>query len=77
MADTTSPYSKEQKAIDCERLAVLVTGDGIEKILGIPKLFDGTGKTQAETINSLINHWDIFQNIVAMGFDTTASNTGE
>jgi hypothetical protein len=77
MFDTTSCFTKELKAFECERMAVLVSGLGIEKFLGIPKLDEGTGKMQAENILSLINQWDVGKNLVAMSFDTTSSNTGE
>jgi hypothetical protein len=77
MSDTTNCFTKELKAFECERMAVLVSGVGIEKILGIPKLDEGTGKTQAENIFLLTNQWNISKNLVAMSFDTTSSNTGE
>jgi len=77
MQDTTNPFSKELKGFECERLAVLVSGDGIDKILGIPKLSDGTGKSQAENVLSLLIKWGLSQNVVAMSFDTTSSNTGK
>jgi hypothetical protein len=60
----------------CERLAVVVSGEGISKILGVPKLPDGTGKNQAEEVVALMNDWCVADQVVAMSFDTTASNTG-
>ena len=46
------------------RMAVVVTGEDIEKILGIVKIPSSTGKSQANC-----------PNIVDMSFDTVASNT--
>jgi hypothetical protein len=59
-----------------ERLAVCVSGVEITKILGVPKIPEGTGKQQAEEVASLLRKWNVEDKIVAMGFDTTASNTG-
>jgi hypothetical protein len=61
---------------DWERLAVCVSGNNITKILGVPKIAEGTGKQQAEQVGALLRDWNIENRIVAMGFDTTSSNTG-
>ena len=68
-----------------ERLAVLISGsphytEG--KVLGIPTLTDeegnptSTGESQFEACMKLVEEWDIRENICAMCFDTTSSNTG-
>lgn len=59
-----------------ERLAVIVCGDGIEQLLGVPKLRNGTGKSIAEAVMSCLREWNIIESICAMSFDTTAANTG-
>jgi hypothetical protein len=59
-----------------DRLAVLVSGGGIIKLLGVPKLQSSTGAAQAEAVFELLTSWDIIDKICFMGFDTTASNTG-
>jgi hypothetical protein len=43
----------------------------------VPKLAAGTGASQAESTYAHLEDWNMTQKIVAMNFDTTASNTGE
>ena len=68
-----------------DRLAVLVTGyphhlEG--KLLGIVSMKDESGKptstglAQFQNCQTLLEEWDLEENIVCMSFDTTASNTG-
>ena len=62
-----------------ERLAVLVSGapeytEG--KLLGVPCLMDSTGKSQADASYDLLDVWRLTDNIAALVFDTTASNSG-
>lgn len=62
-----------------ERLAILVSGapeynEG--KLLGVPSLRDSTGKSQADASYDLLDVWELTTNIVALVFDTTASNSG-
>lgn len=64
--------SKEQ----VERLAVLVSGDETMKLLGVPKLPNGTGQAMATAVFNLIQEWNLTDRINFMCFDTTASNTG-
>ena len=68
-----------------EKLAVLVSGAPhfIEgKVLGIPSLVDdennptSTGEAQFSACLDLIDEWNVKDNICAMCFDTTSSNTG-
>lgn len=58
-----------------ERLPVLITADGIEKLLGVAKLHSGTGKAQADAVVDLLRQWNIVEHVSGMSFDTTASNT--
>jgi hypothetical protein len=58
------------------RLGEIVLGHNVEKILGIPKISAGTGQMQTDEVFRLLSGWDLVQNITAMSFDTTASNTG-
>ena len=37
-----------------DRLPILVSGDGMEKLLGVPKLAAGTGEQEAEAIYSML-----------------------
>jgi len=59
-----------------DRLAVLVSGDGTMKLLGVPKLPNGTGQAEATAVFNLIQEWNLNDRIKFMSFDTTASNTG-
>ena len=59
-----------------ERLAVLVSGEGNMKLLGVPQLPDGTGEAQAAAVYKLIEEWNLTERVQAMCFDTTASNSG-
>jgi hypothetical protein len=72
MPDTT------KEDVECrERIAVSVSGVEIEKVLGIPKIENGTGKSQAENVAKLIAEWGLTENIIALSFDTTSSNIGK
>jgi hypothetical protein len=62
-----------------ERLAVLLSGapeypEG--KLLGVPALLNSKGQTQADATHDLLEAWDLLDNVVALVFDTTASNSG-
>ena len=62
-----------------ERLAVLVSGapeytEG--KLLGVPSLINSTGRSQADASYDLLGAWELQNNIVALVFDTTSSNSG-
>jgi hypothetical protein len=75
MSNTTKDATDNSK--NCERLAVAVSGLEIEKILGVPKLENERGDTQAEAVTGLLFDWGLADNILALSFDTTASNTGK
>lgn len=74
MQDTTDRCSPAIANVD--RLAVCVTGYGVEKILGIVKIQSGTGNAQANASFQLLHLWEVTDEVVGMCFDTTASNTG-
>ena len=59
-----------------ERLPVLVSGDGVNKLLGVPRLPSGKGNDVATAVISCLEDWGIAERVVGMSFDTTASNTG-
>jgi len=73
MADTTN---KEDLKSKVDRLAVIVTGRELEKILGIVKLPSGMRKAQASATHQLLELWSVTSDVVAMCFDTTSTNTG-
>lgn len=59
-----------------DRLAVIVSGSGVMKLIGVPKIPSGTGEAQATAVFQLIDDWHLNDRIQFMCFDTTASNTG-
>ena len=59
-----------------ERVAILTTGQGVEKLLGIPSAARSTGEAQAAACLELLESWKIRDEVVGLVFDTTASNTG-
>lgn len=59
-----------------DRLPVLISGVGVEQLLGVPKLASGTGEAQAAAVVQLLEEWGIIDRVVALCFDTTAANTG-
>jgi len=62
---------------DVDRLPILVTGLGIEKLLAAPKLSNGTGEQMCCATITALKDWHISPDgIVALCFDTTSSNTG-
>lgn len=58
------------------RLPVLVSGDGTDKLLGVPKLAAGTGKQESEAVYGQLKKWKLVDKVQAMSFDTTSGNTG-
>ncbi|XP_050541892.1 uncharacterized protein LOC126905840 [Daktulosphaira vitifoliae] len=66
----------QDKTNSVDRLAVLVSGDGDTKLLGVPKLSNSTGQCQADAVVKLLSDWNLQKRITMMCFDTTASNTG-
>lgn len=46
-----------------DRLPVLVSGDGAEKLLGVPKLAAGTEEQEAETVYSLLKQWRLVDQV--------------
>ncbi|KAG0714740.1 hypothetical protein GWK47_013557 [Chionoecetes opilio] len=59
-----------------ERVAVLVSGENTEELLGVPVSADGTGQAVAETVLKLVRESSLEGNIIGMAFDTTAAKTG-
>ena len=46
------------------------------KILGIAETKDSTGRVEAEKVKEILDNWNVTEKIIALGFDTTSSNTG-
>lgn len=59
-----------------DRLPILVSGVGMEQLLTVSKLPSSTGEAQAQAVVDALKNWGIENQVAAMCFDTTASNTG-
>ncbi|XP_050527117.1 uncharacterized protein LOC126897501 [Daktulosphaira vitifoliae] len=59
-----------------DRLPVLVSADGKEKLLGVPKLVRGTGANAANAVYNVLSEWGLENKIVGMCCATTSVNTG-
>ncbi|XP_015121856.1 uncharacterized protein LOC107044480 [Diachasma alloeum] len=68
--------STENKCEKMDRLPVLNSGIEGDQLLGVPKLERGSGEEQANAIFKCPKDWEYLDDICAMVFDTTASNTG-
>lgn len=66
---------KTQNGMD-DRLAINVSSFKGCKLLAIPTIPNGRGKTIANTVFETLSKWDLIDNVRAFCFDTTASNTG-
>ena len=58
-----------------DHLAMLVTGEDSEKLLGVPKKSKGTGAAMAEATVPNLMEWGIKEQVIGMCFDTTSSNS--
>ena len=68
------PDLSNSKIVD--RLPILVSAHGKTQLLSVLKLPSGTGETQAHAIFQALKEWNVLDNVGAMCFDTTSSNTG-
>ncbi|KAK3910236.1 polyprotein [Frankliniella fusca] len=62
--------------VKADRLPVVVTGKGTEKLLGIPELKHGSGESIASAVVSLLREWDLQEKVFGLVFDTTSTNSG-
>ena len=58
-----------------DRLPVLVSGVGVDQLLGVPKLSSGTGEASASAVYEAAMAWNITNQVKCMCFDTTSVNT--
>ncbi|KAE9523786.1 hypothetical protein AGLY_015846 [Aphis glycines] len=58
-----------------DRLPILVSGDGVSKLLSVPKLESGTGEAISNAVIASLFDWSITDRVQSLSFDTTASNT--
>jgi len=59
-----------------DRLPILVSTIGEQKILDIPKLATGTGQVMVQAVFHTIKEWQLETLVRFMCFDSTSSNTG-
>ena len=59
-----------------DRLAILVTFQGKEQLLGVPEIPTSSGEEQALAVYQAVEKWNITNKIQALCCDTTSSNTG-
>lgn len=59
-----------------DRLPVLISGAEVDQLLGVPKLLSGTREAQSTAVLDCLEKWGLADWVVALCFDTTASNTG-
>jgi len=59
-----------------DRLPILVSGNGVDQLLAVPKLPSGSGEASATAVYEAALAWGLCDKINAMSFDTTAVNTG-
>ena len=57
-----------------ERLAVYAGPP--PKLLGTPKIADGTGQTQICSVMNLVDKWQLKTPVVVLVYDTTSANSG-
>jgi hypothetical protein len=53
-----------------------VSGDGEDKVLGVPKLAAGKAEEESKAVYDHLAQWDLTEKVQAMCFDTTSVNTG-
>ena len=59
-----------------DRLPILVSGEGVIKLLAVPKLDTSTADVIATAIMDVVEDWELADRVRAFCFDTTAVNTG-
>ncbi|GFV56855.1 hypothetical protein TNCV_146071 [Trichonephila clavipes] len=61
---------------EIDQLLVFVSGDGINKLFGVPKLTAGDGKNVSNDVHILWKKWNITELVCAICFDKMSINTG-
>lgn len=59
-----------QEVVD--RLPILVSGQSVDQLLGVPKIESGSGELTATAVYETVSSWGIADKIKSMSFDTTA-----
>ena len=58
-----------------DRLPVLVSGDGMDKLLDVPKMSSGTSENEANAVQKFLVECQLVEKVQAMCLDTTSVNT--
>ena len=72
LGDYTGTWAHEK----VDRLAVIVSNSSQEQLLNIAKLPSGSGQAIANAVVASLDKWHLTNQVKAMSFDTTASNSG-
>src|SRR6218665_344898 len=59
-----------------DHLAVLLSGDGAIKLMGVPKLLNGTGEAEATAMFNLVQEWNLADRMKFMPFDAQLPTLG-
>ena len=59
-----------------DRLPIIVSTSCQEQLLNVPKLPNASGHATADAVVASLENWRLTDQVKAMSFDTTASNTG-
>lgn len=59
-----------------DRLAIVVSGVDVQKIITIAKMNNETGLVISDTVFQHISEWNLLKQLIGICTDTTASNTG-
>ena len=70
------PHIDVQHCSNVHRVALVITGNNIEVLIGVPQIPNSTGIVQAEACCSAIREYGLEDQLKGLVFDTTASNTG-
>ena len=68
---------KDEGGDKVERIAIIVSGEGVDKLLAVPRLDTGTGRAQADAVLDTLRDWDLVDRVIGLSFDTTAANSGQ
>lgn len=63
-----------QNFANVDRLPVLVTFEGKEQLLGVPKIESGTGINQANCLYEMASDWGLYDGIQALCCNTASTN---
>lgn len=74
MKDCTGGITNRDQTIN--RLAIVASSLKGCKLLAIPKIANGVGQTIADSVFSTLGDWNLLNDVRALCFDTTSSNTG-